>query len=281
MKVALAAMSALLIVLLGAAAPSPTPDSPTPGAAASPCEQGPKPASLNDWVRRGDCLRDAQELDAALEACQSGLAAFPAGSRDLYISLGLTYSEMHRPFDELAAFESALKFDAADPEALYFVGIGYEEIFAYPTALEYFHKVLATRPNDGRAHRNIGYVLLQQGKREDAIGPLQTALEIDPGDWKANLNLGAAYGAICSAIDQELSGFVPAERSAGDPNSPPIRRRTELLEKRKRFDCANQATKHDREAARLHPEDARTWYNLGTGLMRNPGNSVEAIDALQ
>jgi tetratricopeptide (TPR) repeat protein len=268
--------------MLSIVAPVALAASPTPGtsarAATAPgvaCEDGARPSSITDWVRRGDCLRSAKQFEAAVSAYQSGLASDPKGSHDLYLGMGIAYEELQRFEDELAAMQSASRFDAGDPEVIYHLGGAYEQLGDYPTAMDYFRKVVAVRPNDNRAHRNIGFVLLQQGKPEEALAPLETAIQIDPKDWKAHLNLSAAYTKTYNAISEELKAFATSGAHEVSP------RQQELQNKIKTVNYLAKGTEHARDAARLNPDDYRTWYSLGTSLLDEANSLPEAMDAFK
>lgn len=244
-------------------------------AAASDCLDAATAKSIQDWVRRGDCLRAAKQYTASIEAYRRGLAENPAGSRDLHLGMADAYDELGQYVDELRSVQAALQLDSADPEALYALGIAYEQLRDYPLAIENFQKVLTIRPNDNRALRNIGFVLLQQDKPEAALKPLEAAIEIDPNDWKAHLNLSSAYTRTREALYNELQLL---SRQGSHEVS---KREIELPMKINEFPYDAKALEHSREAARLNPDDFITQYGLGTKLLNDPKALPEAIDALQ
>jgi tetratricopeptide (TPR) repeat protein len=165
------------------------------------------------------------------------------------------YGELERYDDELEPVRVVFHLDTAEPEALYRLGILYEEMGAYRSAIEMFRRVLTIRPSDGRAQRNIGFVLLEQAKPEDAIEPFEAAIEIDPTDWKAHAGLSAAY--------------TQASRSVG----------AAALATQSTIDYRARATEEARESVRLNPGDHRPWYRLGMSLRDDQTTLPEAIEA--
>lgn len=244
-------------------------------AAGSGCEGATKPTTLEGWVRQGDCLREAKQQREAVAAYWRGLAVQPAGSKDLYLGMAESYSELGKTADLYAAAQSALRFDGADPDALYWVGIYFELIEDYEEALTNFRKVVTISPSHVRAQRNIGFVLLQQHRPAEAVAALEAALQIDANDWKAHLNLSTAYDEAYKALDDELQAFV---KLGGHKVSP---REMELPDLMRAIPYHALALEHSRQAARLNPSDFIVQYGLGRRLMDDPKNFPEAIEALQ
>jgi tetratricopeptide (TPR) repeat protein len=229
----------LLVVSATAHAASPTTVANPPGvnAASSRC-QGAPPDSIKAAVILGDCLREEKNDKAAVEAYRRGLATDPHGSRELFLGMALAYDALKKYDLELQSAFSADHLAPSDPEVLYQTGIAYENLEEWPEALDYFNRTLAVRPNDGRAHRNIGFVLLQQDKPEEAIRPLETAIEIDQNDWKAHLNLSGAR-------------FLPTTTQYGDRpglGAPPRRRARNL-----------QASSRSRARRQRHARDGGAY----------------------
>jgi tetratricopeptide (TPR) repeat protein len=56
-------------------------------------------------------------------------------------------------------------------------------------AVEFMRRALAIKPDDAMAHTNLGNILLQMGRREEALGHYRAALRSDPQNMHAHLNL--------------------------------------------------------------------------------------------
>ncbi|HJQ97336.1 MAG TPA: tetratricopeptide repeat protein [Candidatus Polarisedimenticolaceae bacterium] len=247
---------------------------------AKSCITEPRPSTVADWMTRGNCLRETGDAEQALTAYQNALRLSPDGSRDLYLAMAQTYEALGRADEQLATIQAAERLASNDPEVLYQAGIAYEVLDRYPEALEKFNKVVAIKPDDNRAHRNIGFVLLQQHQPEQAIAPLRAAIEIDPNDWKAHANLAEAYRATYATLGKEMQALTAGPR-AWAANDPAKLRHDEIGAKLRTFDYKNEAIKEAQEAARLQPTDYRTWSRLGTMLQEQPQRADEAADAFK
>ncbi len=64
-----------------------------------------------------------------------------------------------------------------------------------PRARQMIERAAAERPNDGAIADSLGWVMLQQGDRVDAVHWLERAVELDPEDSTVNGHLGDAYWA--------------------------------------------------------------------------------------
>ena len=280
MKQTIAMTLVVAFATVHAASPATVANAPGVNTASSRC-QGAPPDSVKAAVILGDCLREEKNDRAAVEAYRRGLATDPHGSRDLFLGMALAYDALKQYDLELQSAFSADHLAPSDPEVLYQTGIAYENLEEWPEAIDYFNKTLAVRPNDGRAHRNIGFVLLQQDKPEEAIRHLETAVGIDQNDWKAHLSLSAAYAASFKDLNRELQRFPVNPRRDAQSTDQRVQRHNEIAARLQAIDYNAKSDEHAREAARLKPDEYRTWYSLGMGLMRNPKTLPEAIDAFE
>ncbi len=94
-------------------------------------------------------------------------------------------------------------------------------------AIEHYHKALLINPDDANAHNNLGNALAARGEAEEAIQQYQQTLRISPQHASAHSNLGLA------------------------------------LAKRGQWE---EAVEHLREALRINPNLANAHYNLGLVL---------------
>ncbi len=60
-------------------------------------------------------------------------------------------------------------------------------------AESHYRRAIAADPNMTVAHNNLGMVLIQQGRLEEAVAALGQAVSVDPGYAEAHNNLGFAY----------------------------------------------------------------------------------------
>lgn len=91
------------------------------------------------------------------------------------------------------------------------------------SALASYEEALLVDPEDAWALNNMGYLLIEHGRYEDAIGPLALAVTLDGANELFLGNLAAALersGEDAAELDTYVTGQL-AERYARERNSPP------------------------------------------------------------
>lgn len=91
------------------------------------------------------------------------------------------------------------------------------------SALASYEEALLVDPEDAWALNNMGYLLIEHGRYDDAIGPLALAVTLDGGNALFLGNLAAALersGEDAAELDAYVTGQL-AERYARERNSPP------------------------------------------------------------
>ena len=130
---------------------------------------------------------------------------------------------------------------------------------------------LAQNPNAWLAHNNLGVILGEAGKFEDAISHYEQALRINPNYAKAHYNLGVALvrlGRVPEAVrhwEQALRiepHYAKAHNYLGN-----------TLAQAGKF---GDAIGHYEQALRIKPDYAEAHYNLGVTLVRL-GRVPEAV----
>ncbi len=86
-------------------------------------------------------------------------------------------------------FEDVLELEPENADALHFLGLTGHRIRDLGFAMEYFERSIKARPNDAVFHNNLGSVLVQAGRTEEAAACFRKALEIDPALNIAHINL--------------------------------------------------------------------------------------------
>ena len=131
---------------------------------------------------------------------------------------------------------------------------------------------LARNPDCWMAHNNLGIVLFQKGKLDEAIAHYRTTLQMEPKFWDADYNLGSALlgkGQVDEAI------FYCDKAVAMEPNDPDARvaLANALLEKRR----IDDAIVHYQKAVAIRPDYFLARYGLGHALLEK-GELGAAID---
>lgn len=134
-----------------------------------------------------------------------------------------------------------------------------------------YRTTIAKNPTCWMAHYNLGILLGQSGRSQEAIDSYHEALEYKPDLAHAHNNLGmqlANAGRTQEAIDQ----YRRAIQSAAEYPEPHNNLGLMLLAAGR----TDEAIEHFQEAIRLRPEFAEAYSNLGSALME-AGKSREAI----
>ena len=101
-------------------------------------------------------------------------------------------------------FEDVLELDPGNADALHFMGLTGHRIRDLGFAMEYFERSIQARPDDAVFHNNLGSILVQAGRTEEAATFFRKALEIDPGLHAARANLIFVMVLLESARPEEV-----------------------------------------------------------------------------
>ena len=107
--------------------------------------------------------------------------------------------------------------DLQQAEALYLSG-------RFKEAQAAFEQLARTYPNNAEVWFRLGNTLMKQGRYDDAAGPLQTAIGLDPGNGRAALNL-----ALCRLAQAQAAVDVARGRFAA---GTPEREQSDALDRR-------------------------------------------------
>jgi Flp pilus assembly protein TadD len=129
----------------------------------------------------------------------------------------------------VAIWQDAVEKRPNNPRAHGNLGSALAEAGRVPEAIEQFEQALRLQPDYAEAQSNLGLALVQQRRLREAIGHYEQALRIRPGYAKAQCNLGLALAQL---------GRLP------------------------------EAVEHYEQALRLRPDFAEAHYNWGNALLR-------------
>jgi Flp pilus assembly protein TadD, contains TPR repeats len=121
---------------------------------------------------------------------------------------------------------------------------------------------LARNPECWMAHTNLGLVLLQQGKIDDAIAHYRSALQMQPDSWDAEYNLGTALLGKAQVDEAILHCEKAVRMRPTDPDS--LVSLGNALYQKGRID---EAIAHYQKAMVLHPDHFLARYSLGHALL--------------
>ena len=135
--------------------------------------------------------------------------------------------------------------------------------------------VVEKSPRNARAYSNLGAVLGEAGRTEEAIAALSTAIRLQPNNTKAQVNLGTA---LASAGRREEAIRILSEAVRIEPdNANALNNLGTVLTDAGRLD---EAITILNQAVRYRPENARAHYNLGRAYLA-AGRKVEGVAALE
>jgi tetratricopeptide (TPR) repeat protein len=177
-------------------------------------------------------------LGGAAMVAQSRKVATLAAAAALVCLGVLTFRQTHVWRDSEALWGRVLELDSASYLANNNLGVVLAEQGRVEEAIAHYRRSIATRDSYAYSHNNLGYELAGRGDVEAAIAEYRKALAINPSFAEAHVNLGNALLA-----------------------------RREL----------DQAVAHYAEAARLEPGRAGIQFNWGVAL-REKGDLSGAID---
>lgn len=125
-------------------------------------------------------------------------------------------------------------------------------------AIAYFRKALQIKPDYVHAHNNLGVRLAERGQYEEAISHYRQAIDRWPHYIEAHNNLGTALVAT-QKIDEAITHYEEALKMKADFAEGHFN----LAEALRIRGDTNKAIEHDQEALRLNPNFAAAENGLG------------------
>jgi len=141
----------------------------------------------------------------------------------------------------------------------------------YHTALSLWTDTVAKRPDNDRAHNNLGNALVDDGQIADSIDHYKTALRLKPDYPEAHSNLGNAL-LKAGRIPESIAECEAALKLEPDYAKAHNNLANALLEAGR----IQEAISHYRTAQKLKPGDAKNYYNLGNAWLK-AGRIPDAI----
>ncbi|MGA3026431.1 MAG: tetratricopeptide repeat protein [Bryobacteraceae bacterium] len=143
-------------------------------------------------------------------------------------------------------------------------------------AMTSYQKARETDPECAEAYSRIGALLVQSGKLDEAIAPLEKAVALNPDDALARDDLAGAL-ALSNGRTAEAIAFCEnaLQRSPED-----VALHVNLAIALNRAGKLDESIGHLQKAAQLRPDDATVQGNLGAALL-GKGSADEAIPHLE
>ncbi|MFQ5883071.1 MAG: tetratricopeptide repeat protein [Candidatus Methylomirabilales bacterium] len=198
------------------------------------------------------CLGWAMFAGAGLLYCWQGWISGHTGQRTFVLSTGLA--------------------------AVVVVGLGvltWKQVQVWHDSERLWRHALAVEPKSYIAHSNLGVVLVDQGKLDEAISHYRQALQTRPSNADAHTNLGMAL-ARQGKLDEAISHY----RQALQTRPTHVQAHSSLGDAFADLGQVEEAMKHYQLALQIQPDDALTHNNLGNVLSQQ-GKVEEAIEHYQ
>ena len=169
----------------------------------------------------------------------------------------------------------ALKMEPRNTEALYELGVLYQEMDEPVQALNTFQTVLKLPAPPVEVYNRISNLRFQQDDRQGAMDILRQAVAADPTNAKLQYYLGNAFRK--QKIDEKaIESYIRAIQLEPDMAEPHFNLGMIYLTRRQ----INDAILQFREVVRIRPEDYETYLFLGRAYRQS--NQIEqAVTAIQ
>ncbi len=228
----LAALVLAALGLIGCAAPGTAPgtasrSAPTPplrpGEAAGPLDSGNAEASRPiritpaQRVRAGQVLKDAGQLDAALNEFNRALSDNPRFV-DAVLGVGSVQHARQQYRQARDTFAAAVSLDGMRYDARYYLGLMQQVLGETGEAIVQYRRALELNPDDPASHRDLASAYLQVGRPDLALPHAQTAVRLDHASQPAWSNLAATY-SLLGRHREALDGYRTAAE-LGDLAAP-------------------------------------------------------------
>ena len=154
------------------------------------------------------------------------------------------------------------------------VGLGFVTVQRnqdYRSNIAIWGDAVAKRPENARAQYNLGCILWQEGRMQEAMGHWEQALRLKPDYAEAHYNLGLALSRI-GKIQDAIGHYEQALRI--QPDYPEVH--CNLGNALEQTGRVREGVGHYEQALRLKPDYAEVHYNLGCSLQQE-GRMQEAM----
>ncbi len=216
-------------------------------------------------------------LAAVVVLVMMGIHAL-AGRRSMpvfaVLAVGLGFLTVQRNEDyqsDIAIWLDTINKRPNNPRAHYNLGLALTQAGRVGESIGHYEQALRISPAYAKAHNNLGTALSQAGRVQEAIAHYEQALRINPDYAEAHCNLGMALGQV-GKFDEAIPHYEQALRIKPDYPEAHNNLGVAFVGLGK----PNEAMGQYEQALRIRPDYAEAQYNLGLALTQ-VGKSEEAI----
>lgn len=173
-----------------------------------------KRAESLSHLQRGLALERANRVDEAVEQYRQAIAANPH-LREAHNALGFYYQRSGLLAKAADAFRTVASLEG---DFLAYFNLGYVlvELERYEEALEAFSSCLSLAPEDSATHFELGLIYLSRGEYTQALNHLQLPLRSYPEDWEVHNLLGRCLLGL-RRYDEAMAALGRSLLLAGTP----------------------------------------------------------------
>lgn len=151
-------------------------------------------------IQQGDILRSKNRFREAITAYDRAVARLVGPRRDawpVYYERGVAHERARQWPEAEADLEHALRLAPDQPIVLNYLGYSWADRgIRLVEARKMIERAVAQRPDDGAILDSLGWVMLRQGEKSNALGLLERAVNLEPEDAAINAHLGDAYWEV-------------------------------------------------------------------------------------
>jgi protein O-mannosyl-transferase len=148
----------------------------------------------------------------------------------------------------------------------------WRQTHAYHDSVTLWQDTVTKEPDVWLAHNNLGAILRQSGRSEEAIGHFEEALRIKPDFAEAHYNLGVTLARL-NRFPEAIRHYEQALRLTPDFAQAHYNLGLALAESGR----VPEAMKHLEQAVQLKPDYAEAYFNLGL-MLDSQGRTREASE---
>jgi tetratricopeptide (TPR) repeat protein len=223
------------------------------------CEQS-SPGQTSALLFRGKSLINLQKFDDAAMALHGYAQSHPQSDDALYLLAFISFRK-DDPTESLRLFAQAARLKPPSANDLTIAALDYVLLKDYSDAAHYLELSLKMNPDDTEARYHLGRVRYQQNQFDLAIAEFEGVLKRDPGNEKAQNNLGLSLEAK-NQVEPALGAYrkaIQLDESAASHSEQPYLNLGSLLAKSGRDD---EAIPLLTRAAEIAPDQFKVHYEL-------------------
>jgi tetratricopeptide (TPR) repeat protein len=227
--------------------------------------------------------RTSADLDSSLARAYRNASMPDPTSIDQLVRAACVHHQAGRTAEAIAAYRQAIAMAAAAGgtargavgAAHFNLGLLLADGGRLDEAIAAWHGATAAQPRLLEAHRALGRAYRVQGRPAEAIASLRQAARLQPNDAGAQLELASALSA-----NGEHEESISVLRRALELNPSDAKAHLKLGAELSRLKCWDEATEVFRKVVALDPGIPEAWNNLGNALV-NTGRANNAIEAFE